>query len=351
MLLTAGFIHGSHLLFGFVEKQAGHDNWIVLLAGALISLPLLLIFTSLSKACPNSDLVQILEAVFGKIAGRAVASLYCLFFLMLLAFNLWDISSFYVGSFMQETPIPVFIIATALTCAFAVKRGMGSVAKVCLLTIAFGVFIPVLTSMLLIGDMDFSNFLPFFEKPAQSYIQPLSTIVTVPFGEAVALLMVMPIVAQKDRLGRYTVKGAAIATLIFLIIGIRDTSVLGPSAQVYARLAFQSVRMIDIGEFLTRIEITIALVLTTASFVKLSVLYYATVKSISRLLSLKSDSSLILPIGGIAVALAMLVFSSSVYHDDWAKIYAATFSLPFAVVIPAIALIVSAIRKRKSKRE
>lgn len=349
MLLLAGFVHGSHLMFGFVQKQAGQDYWLVLLGGAALCLPLLLAYTALAKIYPDYDLAEMLKAVFGKLLGTAAAALYVLFFLMLLAFNLWDISSFYVGSFMQEMPIVVLIAVTAVTCAYAVKKGMGSLAKICLLTVAFGIFIPLLTSAMLIGEMDFSNFLPVMERPAQSYAQPLATIVTVPFGETVALLMAMPAVKDKKKLAGYTVGGAAIACAIFLIVGIRDAAVLGSSAKIYSELAFQSTRMIDIGEFLTRIEIVIALVLTTASFVKISVLYHACVKSVSSMLSLKSHNSLILPIGAIAVALATVVFTSPVYHEDWAQSYSIMFSVPFAVVIPLIALAVSLIRKKKGK--
>jgi spore germination protein KB len=350
MLLLAGFLHGSHLLFGFIEKRAGHDYWIVILSGFLISIPLLLVFTALSKRYPDKDLVQILEAVFGRLLGKIVAGLYVLFFLILLSFNLWDISSFYVGLFMPETPLAVFIVVTALTCAYAVKMGMGSLAKICLLTIGFGIFIPVISSLLLIDKMDFSNLLPVMEMPAQDYIQPLATFITVPFGEAVALLMVLPAVTKKSRLGRYTLGGMAITTLIYIIIGMRNIASLGAAAEVYPQSAVHSLRMIEIGEFLTRIELVIFLVLTTATFVKISVLYYACVKGMSTLLSLKSHNSLILPMGSIAVALASLVFSSSVYHDDWARTYAATFSLPFAVVIPMIALAISLIRKKKEKQ-
>lgn len=350
MLLLAGFVHGSHLLFGFIEKSSGHDYLIVLLAGFLMSLPVLLVLTALSKSYPQADLVQILEIVFGRFIGRFIAVLYIIFFLILLSFNLWDISNFYVGSFMPETPNAVFIVITALTCAYAVKKGMGSVAKICLFTIAFGLFVPVMTSLLLLGKMDFSNFLPVMERPAQTYIMPLATLITLPFGEAVALLLVLPALSDKKKLIRYTAGGMAITTLIFFIVGMRNTAVLGASGEVYANLAFQSIRMIDIGEFLTRIEIVIALVLTTASFIKLSVLYYACVKSASSLLSLKNHNSIILPLGSIAVALATLVFKSPVYHSDWARTYAATFSLPFAVVIPVITLLVSLLKKKKEKQ-
>lgn len=350
VLLFAGFIHGSHLLFGGTESQLSQDFCLILIIAFLLSIPQLLVYTTLIKKYPDSSLVQILEKVFGKILGKAMATLYFLYFLCLISFNLSDISVYFVGLVMQDMPQAVIIVVIALTCAYAVKKGMGSLAKICELSIAFGIFTPVITFLLLLGNMDFSNFRPVLEMPLSSYVHPLGLLVLVPFGEAVVILMMGPYINEKKKLGMYTIGGLSIVLMIFLIIGLRNTAVLGSITKVYPYPSFHTVRVVDIADFLTRIELLIALVVSIASFVKISVLYYASVKSISQILHVGSYSSLILPIGSIAVAFALVVFESPAAHAKWIKNYAILFSVPFTIVIPLLALIVSLLRN-KSQNE
>jgi len=158
--------------------------------------------------------------------------------------------------------------------------------------------------------------------------------------------MVTPLVKDKTKISRNTVKGMAIITFVFLIIALRNTAVLGPSNNVYAQSAYQTVRNINIGKFFTRVELLIALVITTALFIKISVLYYASVKSISRLFNLNSYKLLIIPIGAIVIVLGSVVFGSSISHNDWGEYYSIAFGIPLSVIIPLLTLLIAKIRKQ-----
>lgn len=345
MFLVAGFVHGSHLLMAFMDNLAGHDFWIVVISGFVFSIPLVLSFIYLAKKFPNLDLTQILEKVYGKILGKIITLLYVLFFILILSFNLNDLASFYTGLVMQDMPRIVFIVVFVILCGYAVKMGIDGIAKVSILTIIFGIFTPVITSLLLIGDMDFSNLMPVLEISGKDYIKTIGIFIVVPFGEIITLLMVTPNVKKKRNLSGYTVKGMAIVTSIFLIIALRNIVVLGSSNSIYAQSAYQTVRIVNIGKFFTRVEVLIALVITSALFIKISVIYYATVKSVSRLFNLTSYKILIIPIGSIAIILGSVVFGSTTSHNDWGEFYATAFGIPFSVIIPLLTLFTAKIRK------
>jgi spore germination protein KB len=345
MFLVAGFIHGSHLLMAFMDNLTGHDFWIVVISGFVFSLPLVLSFIFLSKKFPDLDLTQILEKVYGKLLGKIITLLYVLFFLLLLSFNLSDIATFYKELVMQDLPIIVFLSVFAVLCAYAVKMGIDGVAKISILTVIFGIFTPVFTSLLLIADMDFSNLMPVLEVSGETYLKSVGIFVVVPFGEAITLLMVTPYVKDKKKISRNTVGGMAIITFIFLVIALRNTVVLGPSNNIYAQSAYQTVRIINVGKFFTRVELLIALVITSALFIKISVIYYATVKSVSRLINLSNYKILIIPIGTIAVVLGSVVFGSTISHSDWGEFYATAFGIPFSVVIPLLTILIAKLRK------
>lgn len=346
MFLVAGFIHGSHLLMAFMDNMTKQDFWLVVISGFLFGLPLVLTFVFITKKFPNLDLTQILEKVYGKILGKFITALYFLYFLLVLSFNLRDIATFYTGFIMQDLPTISFIIVFGLLCAYAVKTGLDNIAKMSILTITFGIFTPIFTSLLLIGEMDFSNLMPVAEISAETYLKSVGIFVTIPFGELIVFLMIIPYVKEKKKLSGYTVGGMAITTFIFLIIALRNTVVLGGANNIYTQSAYQTVRIINIGKFFTRIELLIALVITSALFIKISVLYYATVKSVSRLFNLNSYKVLIIPIGIIAVLLGSIVFGSAVSHSDWGENYATAFTIPFSVIIPLMTLLIAKIRKQ-----
>ena len=348
MMLLAGFIMGSYLLLSFVTNLAEHDIWLVILAGFLLSIPLLICFTALSKRFPDQDLIQILETVYGKILGNIIAVLYFLFFLMLLSFNLHDIAAFYIELVLIETPQAILVMIFGLLCAYVAGRGMAALAKTSLIISIISLFIAVITTLLLVDKMDFGNFLPVFDIPVHTFVQSTSIFIMLPFGDAIALLMVMPMVKNKTKLHRYTISAMFLALLVYMIPSIRNISVLGASSLVYNQAAYQAARMVNIADIVSRIELTVTLAITLVVFVKICVLYYSATKGISQILHLNSYKTLLLPIGAIALALALVDFPSTVFETEWGLKYTLFFNAPFGVIFPLLTLIIAKIRKFSS---
>jgi spore germination protein (amino acid permease) len=331
MFLAINFVMGSTLLLTMIDGIASQDTWIVMIMGFAVSLPFLLIYAHLSKRFPGKSLIQMSEIIFGKVIGKIVSVIYVTYFFLVLSFNINDVSGFYTNYVMPETPQMVFIVIFVLVCAFAVQRGPTAIAKVSLLTVVFTIAAVILTTLMLIGKMDFSNFLPMLDKDAMQYVQATHITVVLPFLEVVSLLMVVPLINDNRKLTRSWVSGVAVAALLFLTIAARDTAVLGGASGILGDNSFEAIRLIDIGEFLTRIELLIAINYTASLFIKISVLYYATLNGISQLLGLERNNSLILPLGSIAIVFAAIKVESAVMHAVWGAQYAAIFSLPCTV--------------------
>ncbi len=346
--LTTSFILGSTLLITMVDGIASPDTWIVMIAGFVICLPFLLIYAHLAKRFPGKSLVEMNDIIFGKVIGKVVSVVYVAYFFLLFTFNLNDAAGFYTGYVMPDTPDMVFLVIFALVCAFAVQRGITAIAKVSRITAVLAIAVVALTTLMLIGNMDFSNLLPMFDKPLGRYVQAVQIVVELPFLEIVSLLMVVPLIKDNRKLTRSWMAGGAVAALLMLAIVLRNTLVLGGAANVLGDNSFEAIRLINIGEFLTRIELLIAINYTAFFFIKISVLYYATVKGISQLLRLPRYNALILPLGSIAVVFAYVKVDSAVMHTVWGAQYAPVFSFPCTVFFPLLMLVVAAARKLKT---
>lgn len=348
MCMIISFIMGSTLLITMIDGIASQDTWLVVIFGFAVSVPFLLIYSNLSKRFPGKSLIQMNDIVFGKVIGRIISLIYITYFFLLLTFNINDVAGFYTGYVMPDTPQMVFIVIFVVVCAFAIQRGIAAVAKISLLATVLTVSAVILTTILLIGNMDFSNFLPVLDKPVMKYVQAAQITVEIPYLEIVSLLMVVPLVKDNKKITRSWLLGGGIAALLFLTIVIRDTTVLGGASGILGDNSYEAIRLIDIGEFLTRIELLIALNYTTSLFIKICVLYYATLNGISQLLGIERNNSLILPLGSIAIVFAAVKVESVIMHTVWGSQYAAVFSFPCTVLFPLLTVIVAAIRKRRT---
>lgn len=346
--LIISFIMGSTLLITMIDGIASQDTWIVVILGFAVSIPFLLIYSHLAKRFPGKNLIQMNDIIFGKAIGKIISLVYVTCFFLVLTFNISDVSSFYTGYVMPDTPKMVFIVIFTLVCAFAVQRGVAAIAKVSLLTTVLTIGAVILTTLMLIGNMDFSNFLPVLDEPVIRYVQATQITVEIPYLEVVSLLMVAPLIKDNRKLTRSWILGVAVAALLFLTIVVRDTAVLGGASGILGDNSFEAIRLIDIEGFLTRIELLIALNYTTSLFIKNSVLYYATLSGISQLLGIERNNSLILPLGGIVIVFAAVKVESVVMHTVWGAQYAAVFSFPYTVFLPLLTVIVAAIRKLRT---
>lgn len=351
MFLMTGFVLGSVLLLSFMDNLAKQDSWIAIITAFTACIPFVLSIALLAKKFPGKTFSDILCIIYGKVVGTVIFVLYIGIFFILLSFNMRDLADFYIGFIMPEMPMPVLLIIIVLVCGYAVYKGILSISKVGLISLAYSIFTIITTFMLLIKDMDFKNFLPVFEVPLGTFVQSTHVLTALPFCEVFVFLMVMPSLNSYKKIGKYALGGVGFAALAFLVITVRNTAVLGPSSVLYAGNSYQAARMINIGEFLTRVELLTAVGITVSLFTKLSVLFYASVKSVSQLFHMQSASPLILPLGGLAIILALIAFDSTIVHSYVGMRYHAFFTLLFAFVFPPLSLLVCAVRGLPKKEE
>ncbi len=344
-LLVTAFVVGSSLLLSFIDNMVRQDAWLVVVISFLFAFPFLAVYVLLAKKLPGKNLMEINDAVFGPVIGKIMSLLYLGYFFILISFNVLDMADFYIGSVMRETPkMPLIAIALAVA-GYGVCKGIRTIAKAGFLSVAFTIITILATSALLIKDMDLSNFLPVMEAPKHTLAQSIHIFAALPYCEAFVLMMVMPSVGNGEKVGRTTLAGAFIGMLLLLLISVRNTAVLGPTTALFATNSYMAVRLIDVGEFFTRVELFVAISLIGALFIKVMVLLYAMITGFKTVFGLKSATALIVPVGGLITVLATIAFSSTVSHAYAGMRYHAFFPLLFEFILPPVTLLVACIRK------
>jgi len=211
------------------------------------------------------------------------------------------------------------------------------------LFVVIAAFVIISTFLLLLPNMNFSNFLPVFEMPLNKFIQGTHIIATIPFGETVIFLMVMAALNDTKHMVRYTIIGLLLGAVSLLLIAIRNTATLGNTVEILTSPSFQAARLIDIGNVFTRMDILIGIGQTTLLFLKCSLFCYAAVVSLSQLFQLRSYLPLVLPVAGIEIILAAIVYQSTPEHVEASA--ATNFIIfPLLFIIPPLSLLIARIR-------
>jgi spore germination protein KB len=344
LFLIAGFVLGSALLIDFTVGLTEQQTWMVLLAGLVITAPVILSYVVLAKRFPGMNLVQINDMVYGRFLGKVISIYYIFFFSMTLSFNIRDVGELYITFLMQDTPFIFFLIVFTATCAYAVIKGIEVLARISHLFVVSGMFVIISTFTLLIDQMDFSNFLPIFELPLIKLFQGIHIVSVIPYGETVVFLMIMGCLNKTDHAVKKTFSGLLIGAVSLLIVAVRNTAVLGRTQTIWTTTSFQSIRLINIGTVLTRMDFLIGIAQTILIFFKCSIFLYVLVVAVSQLLGLKSYVPLVLPIAGIEVIIAATVFQSPVDHAMITQNAGIIYSAPLVFIFPPLSLLIAKIR-------
>lgn len=353
LMFSAGcFIQGSTLLTYGIHAFAKHEAWLGVIIGCLISLPILWTYTALAKKFPGKSLIEINDIVLGNILGKLFSVLYIFFFLTLAFLNTRDVGNFTGGYLLPVTPMPVVLILFIFVCSWAVRKGVKTMTRCGTLFVIISFAAILFNSLLLIKDMKFSNLLPLFTQPLKNYFEAAHMVAMLPICEIMAFFMLFPDLQNANRSGKVLWGGFAIGAATLFIAVARDTAALGPLAQIVTSPTFSAIRLINVGSILTRMEIIYAVTLIMILFFKTSILFYAAVSGVGRLLKLNSYKFLVPTFGVIIVIFAIAVFDSVMEHSEWltsgtAPIYATFFEL----VMPAITLVVAAVRGFWRKKE
>ena len=344
LFLVAGFVQGSVLLLDFTIGITERQTWFVTLASLVVTIPFVFFYAALAKRFPSMNVIQINDLVYGRFLGKVVSIYYIFFFIMTLSFNIRDVGDLYRTFLMPDTPHIIMLAVFAAVCGYAVSKGIEVIARIGHIFVVIAIFAVISTFILLIGNMDFSNFLPLFDLKPVKILHGINVMASIPYGETIIFLMIIASVKKPEHAVKNSLLGLIIGGLTLLFAAVRNTAVLGNTQAIWTSPSFQSTRLIDIGTVLTRMDFLVGIAQTMLIFLKCSLFFYALAVAFSQLFGLKSYVPLILPLAGIEVIIAATVYQSPVDHAEITLNAGIMYSVPLMFIIPPVSLLVAKIR-------
>ncbi|MDQ0195186.1 GerAB/ArcD/ProY family transporter [Paenibacillus wynnii] len=347
------FVFGSSLIMGVTGKSGG-SSWIALLLALGLVVPFLMIYARLSVLFPGKDLFDILVAVFGKIGGKILSCLYIWYALHLGSLVLRNFGEFCRTVALTETPMIVPMLFVGLLGISAVKAGIEVMGRTARLLLVFSIFVIIIVQILALPLFNFDFLRPVLDPGWVPILNDTFGAFTFPFAETVLFLGTFRALPEKGSGYKILLSGLLIAGALITFISVRNLLVLGPNALTSLYFpSYVAVSRINVGDFLTRIEGSSAIVFCTSLFIKVSICLYVASTGMSKVFNLKSYRSVVLQMGLIMVYMSDFIFKDIFEMQHFAFETYRYYALPFQVIIPLILWIGAelVIRKKGNRKQ
>lgn len=342
------FIFGSSVIMG-VSSEAAQDSWISLLLAPVLAMPAILVYARIMKLFPEKDFFEIAEILLGKFKGKIVIILMTWYAIHLCALVLRNFSEFIQIVTMPETPQLPIMIAMILVVVYMAKSGIETMGKWSVFMLPIVILVVILTILLSINKMDVTNIMPVFEHDFGTILSGSYKLHTFPYAETVLFLCIACSISKKNSPYKLYAYPILIGTVTLLCVILRNNFILGPAmvgAQYFP--SYTAVRIIDVGEFFSRVEGSIAMNFILAGIVKITVCLMAASKGIARLFGLQNYREVVLPVSLLAVALCAIVYKNVMEMFDFLDIYQ-YYAIPFQIIIPMMIWIVGEVKLRRER--
>ncbi len=352
IVLLSGFIVGSTAILG-VGTDTKQDVWITILLAMILASIIYFVYARIIALVPGKNLFEILDFLFGKIVGRMVSVVFIWYAFYLQALVTRSFTEFIRAISLQETPLFIIALSASLLSAWAIRDGLEVFARWASIFFPIVVIFILIITFLTIPWIGFENLSPTLYNGIGPIINSATSAFSFPFAEAVLFIAILNSLRRNESPYKVFFWSLLIGGLLILIIATRTVLVLGPentSLQHYG--SYASVRLINLGNFLQRIEVSVSIVFIVTGFIKGSVCLYASSKGISHLLFNKMDyKKLAPPINLLNALFSLIVFKNAIQMFEWAEHLYKYFAFPFQVVIPIIMLIVAEVKTREAKND
>lgn len=345
------FIFGSTFVMG-PGAQAKNDMWLAVLLAVLLSIPVLMIYSSIMNRYPEMDLFDILQKALGKLPGKLLSLPFIWYSFHLGAIVLRDLGEFMNTVGLPETPKIIPVIMFALICALGVKCGIETLSRCASCFIVGVFFLLVLLTLLTIPNMKLEKLLPVFYGGYKPLLVGAFEAFSFPFGELVVFTMVFDSLKSPKSSCKIFLKALFIGGLILAFVAVRNLTVLGAETNINVYFpSYTAISRVNIGNFLQRLEISVSLVFIISSFIKISICLLAAAKGITKLFGFKDYRVLVVPVSLLMVNVAHIMFDSIMEMFEFSILIYPFYAFPFQVILPLFVLIIIEIKARFGKRD
>lgn len=348
IFLLITFYIGSSIIIG-VDGESNNDAWISGIIGLVMAVPIIFVYSRILSLFPGYSLFDIVELVFGKIIGKIVTLFYIWYSFHLGALVIRNFGEFINTIAMPETPLFVTMFFLTIVCIFAVISGIEVIGRISASVLPILFFILFAVYLMSIPKMNLHFIKPILGSGFPLVIKGGFSAFSFPFAESVIFMGAFYSLKTKKSTYKVYLIGTAIAGLLIIAITFRSIVILGQTFTNFYFPTYIAVSLVNLGDFLQRIELTVSVVFVFGVFIKSSICLMVTCKGIAKLFNLQDYRSIVIQVGLLMLYLSYIIYDSIMEMKNWAFQAYPYYAFPFQVILPLILLITAEIKTRKTK--
>lgn len=315
--MTILFIIGSSPLYQ-LGIEVNQDAWLVMLTGMLAGLLLLFVYLYIQKQNAGKGLFQILKHHFGRLIGTILAIAYIFYFIYESMRNTREFGDIINVAFLPNTPLFLLMLIMIVLSGYAVSKGIEVFFRVVEFLLPITMIGYFLLVMMFISTnlIHLERLLPILENGVMPVINAaIPKVISFPFGQIVVFLVFWSHLNNRKPLTKITVLSYLFVGVFLLVFSILNLAILDPTITSISTLPMlRSVRLIQIANFLERLDPIIMMLIYIGIFVKMTAFYMAAVLGLSQLIKI-SHKMLTLAVGGFIYAISFI--SPNLIHHLW----------------------------------
>jgi spore germination protein len=340
-------------VFNFVQavaKFGGNDGWLIIAGMGLAHILLAFIIIKLNCRFPGKTFPEYIQKVIGVIPGKILVLAISCYILINLAYEVREFTEVAKMFLLPRTPTEIIIFTLILVCAYVVRGGVESVARMVEATFPI-LFIPFFLVLLPgFSNLDLTNLLPL-GRDLGTKVTDLMPHAPHAFRGIEYILFYIGFVEKPQRAFKPVAWGLLFVTGFYTLVCIICLSAFGAksvSTTIWPLLNY--IRNINIpGLFIERLDGVILSLWVLTVFTTIITGFFIVTYSFSKILNTKEQKQYALPLMIVIYYLALQPAGLAELYQwgAWMFKYVSTI---FIYVIPVVALAIAALRRLGVKK-
>ena len=347
IILISLFLFGSSIVIGVnINSDVAQDSWLSLIFSFAFTIPFVLIIAKIINLFPQKNIYQIFDELFGKAIGKIFTILFILHTLYLGSIVLRNFSEYVEITTLSDTPQMPIMLSLILIAIYLAKSGIKTLGRWGPIIITIIVIAMLFTFMLSVPVLKLENIKPILEHSPIEMISSTFKVFMVPFSEIIIFLGFADCISIKNKEKKTYLFGITITGFILLSILLRNIMVLGvPMLQTSYFASYDAASILQLGEFLTRIEGVITMNFVLAGLTKIVIFVIVLSKGIAHLTKNVDYKNLVIPSSLLIFGICPFLFDNVLDMFDFAPIFG-MYAIPIQVMLPIIIWIYASYKKK-----
>lgn len=341
-LLLAAVIGTVFLpLPGIVSQAAGSAGWISVIVGYSMSLvPVYLIYKT-GAVYVGKTLPEYTELMLGKIIGKMVNLYLLTLYFYLTAMLVRQLGELYTVAIMPRTPIIIFSASILILVVFMLRQGLEVLARVNELLILIIVISLLFMVTLTLPDISFDNFLPLMGEGIGAIMTGGLFVFVIAVEYVFLLGIILPHFREQKKSLSLILVAIFVGMMVLNSVVIANVGIFEVNEiNRFLYPVIQMAKVVEIGDFITGIEVLLLGAWSAASLMTISLYLYATLVLGAQVFAIDDYRELVLVSAFLILAVAMIPDNVLSMAREL-HILTNIFFLPIGLALPVLLFTVS----------